>query len=127
MLARNAHGRPPPPPAWGKEIMVFVRTPARTRLEQSFISPSAPNSAALTGNLNASTKVAFSPQKLEYCSAILRTDTLGLQATGNTPPQVEHYDNLAAHFDAMKAHQNILVDFAGISGPISPMDYFKQK
>ena len=32
------------------------------------------------------------------------------------PPQIEHYDNLAAQFDAMKRINNIFIDFAAMFG-----------
>lgn len=41
--------------------------------------------------------------------------------------QIEHYDNLAAHFDAMKRINNILIDLCRDYWTYISMDYFKQK
>jgi adenylosuccinate lyase len=41
--------------------------------------------------------------------------------------QIEHYDYLAAHFDAIKRINNILIDFCRDMWMYISMDYFKQK
>jgi adenylosuccinate lyase len=41
--------------------------------------------------------------------------------------QIEHYDNLAAHFDCIKRINNILLDFSRDVWMYVSMDYFKQK
>src|SRR5258705_13012696 len=41
--------------------------------------------------------------------------------------QIEHYDNLAAHFDCIKRINNILVDFCRDIWTYVSMEYFKQK
>lgn len=41
--------------------------------------------------------------------------------------QIEHYDNLAAHFDCMKRINNILIDFCRDVWTYISMEYFKQK
>ena len=41
--------------------------------------------------------------------------------------QIEHYDNLAAHFDCMKRINNILIDFCRDMWAYISMEYFKQK
>ena len=41
--------------------------------------------------------------------------------------QIEHYDNLAAHFDCIKRINNILVDLARDMWTYISADYFKQK
>src|SRR5690606_12124811 len=41
--------------------------------------------------------------------------------------QIEHYDNLAAHFDAIKRINNILIDFCRDMWTYISMEYFKQK
>jgi adenylosuccinate lyase len=41
--------------------------------------------------------------------------------------QIEHYDNLAAHFDCMKRINTILIDFCRDMWSYVSMDYFKQK
>jgi len=57
----------------------------------------------------------------EFCST-----KLGLQRQQYTT-QIEHYDNLAAHFDGMKRINTILVDFCRDIWTYVSMDYFKQK
>ena len=51
---------------------------------------------------------------------------MGLQRQQFTT-QIEHYDNLAAHFDAFKRLNNILIDFCRDIWTYVSMDYFKQK
>jgi adenylosuccinate lyase len=41
--------------------------------------------------------------------------------------QIEHYDTLAAHFDAIKRINNIIIDFCRDIWTYVSMDYFKQK
>ncbi len=41
--------------------------------------------------------------------------------------QIEHYDNLAAHFDCIKRVNNILIDFCRDIWTYVSMEYFKQK
>ncbi|MEL4881609.1 lyase family protein, partial [Shewanella algae] len=53
-------------------------------------------------------------------------DTLGLQRMQFTT-QIEHYDSLAAHFDALKRINNILIDFSRDIWTYISMDYFKQQ
>ena len=53
-------------------------------------------------------------------------ERLGLQRQQYTT-QIEHYDNLAAHFDTIKRINNILVDLCRDIWTYVSMDYFKQK
>jgi adenylosuccinate lyase len=57
----------------------------------------------------------------EFCE-----DKLGLQRRQYTT-QIEHYDTLAAHFDAIKRINNIFIDFCRDMWTCISMDYFKQK
>src|SRR5213075_1823260 len=41
--------------------------------------------------------------------------------------QIEHYDNLAAHFDCIKRINNILIDLCRDAWTYISMEYFKQK
>ncbi len=52
--------------------------------------------------------------------------TLGLTRMQFTT-QIEHYDNLAAHFDCMKRINNILIDFCRDMWTYISMEYFKQR
>ena len=53
-------------------------------------------------------------------------DKLGIQRQQYTT-QIEHYDLLAAHFDAIKRINNILMDLCRDIWTYVSMDYFKQK
>ena len=52
--------------------------------------------------------------------------TLGLQRV-QFSTQIEHYDNLAAHFDTIKRINTILMDVCRDMWTYISMDYFKQK
>ena len=123
MLART-HGQPATPTCLGKEIMVFVER-LQDQVEQFIHIPFSAKFGGATGNLNAH-QVAFPRKNWIMLSNTFVQDTLGLQRQQYTT-QVEHYDNLAAHFDAMKRINNILVDFCRDIWTYISMDYFKQK
>ena len=53
-------------------------------------------------------------------------EVLGLQRMQFTT-QIEHYDSLAAHFDALKRINNILIDLCRDIWTYISMDYFKQQ
>ena len=107
MLART-HGQAASPTRLGKEIMVFVE-----RLENqvqlfSYI-PFTAKFGGATGNFNAH-QVAFPKTNwIKFADEFVET-RLGLQRQQYTT-QIEHYDTLAAHFDAIKRMNNILTDF----------------
>ncbi len=61
-----------------------------------------------TGNFNAHA-VAFPEKDWVQLGNEFVEGALGLQRQQFTT-QIEHYDNLAAHFDAMKRINNILID-----------------
>jgi adenylosuccinate lyase len=123
MLART-HGQPASPTRLGKEIMVFVE-----RLEQQVqLMHSIPYSCKFggaTGNFNAH-KVAYpSTQWVRFANDFC-ANKLGLQRQQYTT-QIEHYDNLAAHFDGIKRINNILVDLCRDIWTYISLEYFKQK
>jgi adenylosuccinate lyase len=123
MLART-HGQPASPTRLGKEMMVFVE-----RLENqvqlfSYI-PFMAKFGGATGNFNAH-HTAFPKYNWikfadEFCE-----EKLGLERQQYTT-QIEHYDTLAAHFDAIKRINNIFIDFCRDMWTYISMDYFKQK
>ena len=123
MLART-HGQAASPTRLGKEIMVFVE-----RLENqvqlfSYI-PFTAKFGGATGNFNAH-QVAFPKTNwIKFADEFVET-RLGLQRQQHTT-QIEHYDTLAAHFDAIKRMNNILTDFCRDIWAYISMDYFKQK
>ncbi len=122
MLART-HGQPASPTRLGKEIMVFVER-IRNQVEQFINIPFTAKFGGATGNFNAH-HVAF-PKRDWVKLANEFVEGLGLQRQQFTT-QIEHYDNLAAHFDAIKRINNILIDFCRDIWTYVSMDYFKQK
>lgn len=123
MLART-HGQPASPTRLGKEILVFVeRLEGQIKLLGQV--PFAAKFGGATGNFNAH-HVAFPAINWEKFGNKFVNNTLGLQRMQYTT-QIEHYDNLAAHFDTLKRVNNILVDFCRDVWTYISMDYFKQK
>lgn len=123
MLAKT-HGQPASPTTLGKEIMVFVERLENQMKLFSYVPYSAKFGGA-TGNFNAH-HVAF-PDKdwIQLGNNFVEAD-LGLQRLQFTT-QIEHYDNLAAHFDSIKRINNILIDFCRDVWTYISMEYFKQK
>lgn len=123
LLART-HGQAASPTILGKEIMVFVERLQNQVALLGYI-PYAAKFGGATGNFNAH-HVAF-PKKdwIAFGNAFVQ-EQLGLQRMQFTT-QIEHYDSLAAHFDALKRINTILIDFARDIWTYVSMDYFKQK
>jgi adenylosuccinate lyase len=122
MLA-HTHGQPATPTRLGKEIMVFA-----ARLEKQLVQlRSIPHSAKFggaTGNLNAHhvayPAIDWNHFADEFCKH------LGLARSYPTT-QIEHYDNLAAMFDALKRINTVLIDFSRDIWQYISMEYFKQR
>jgi len=122
MLA-HTHGQPASPTRLGKEIMVFVAR-IESQVEQFIGIPFTCKFGGATGNFNAH-HVAF--PKVDWVKfGNGFTEHLGLNRQQFTT-QIEHYDNLAAHFDCMKRINNILIDFCRDVWSYVSMEYFKQK
>jgi adenylosuccinate lyase len=123
MLART-HGQPASPTRLGKEIYVFVERldEQLNRLEET---PYSAKFGGATGNFNAH-HVAY-PQIdwVEFANKFL-AEKLELKRSRFTT-QIEHYDNLAASFDALKRTNTILIDLCRDMWTYVSMDYFKQK
>lgn len=123
MLAKT-HGQPASPTTLGKEWMVFVE-----RLEgQMYLLSNIPYAAKFggaTGNFNAH-NVAFPDRDWEKFGNDFVERKLGLERMQFTT-QIEHYDNIAAQFDALKRINNILIDFSRDIWTYISMEYFKQK
>ena len=123
MLART-HGQPASPTRLGKEIQVFV-----VRLKEQFnILQLTLNSAKFggaTGNYNAH-KVAYPNIDWKEFGTSFVENKLGLDHSFPTT-QIEHYDNMAALFDAMKRVNTIMIDLDRDFWTYVSMDYFKQK
>ena len=123
LLART-HGQPASPTRLGKEIMVFVER-LHNQVELFSSIPYAAKFGGATGNFNAH-HVAFPKKNWVVLGNTFVEEVLGLQRMQFTT-QVEHYDSLAAHFDAIKRINNILTDLCRDIWTYISMDYFKQK
>lgn len=123
LLART-HGQPASPTMLGKEIMVFIER-IENQVELFIQVPFSAKFGGATGNFNAH-YVAFPKKDWVKLANDFVEGTLGLQRQQYTT-QIEHYDNLAAHFDAMRRINNILIDFCRDIWTYISMDYFKQK
>ncbi len=123
MLART-HGQPASPTKLGKEVMVFVERMDNQVKLFSHIPYSAKFGGA-TGNFNAH-NIAFPGKDWVKLGNEFVETVLGLQRLQFTT-QIEHYDYLAAHFDAIKRINTILVDLCRDIWTYISMDYFKQK
>tara|TARA_R110000765_G_scaffold19589_3_gene51318 strand:+ start:4016 stop:5359 length:1344 start_codon:yes stop_codon:yes gene_type:complete len=123
MLART-HGQPASPTRLGKEIMVYV-----VRLKEQFNLlndiPSAAKFGGATGNFNAHLVAYPSIDWREFGQNFVQ-EKLGLQHSFPTT-QIEHYDHLAALFDALKRINTIVLDLDRDFWTYVSMDYFKQK
>ena len=123
MLART-HGQPASPTRLGKEIQVFSER-LGIQLEQLKRIPLSAKFGGATGNFNAH-HVAFPDHDWVGFANIFVNDQLGLNRS-QTTTQIEHYDNLAALFDALRRINTIILDLNRDMWTYISMDYFKQK
>lgn len=123
MLART-HGQPASPTTLGKEWMVFVER-LQGQIAQLSHIPFAAKFGGATGNFNAH-YVAFPKKDWIRFGNDFVNEQLGLERMQHTT-QIEHYDNIAAQFDALKRINTILIDFSRDVWTYVSMDYFKQK
>ena len=123
MLART-HGQPASPTKLGKEMMVFVER-LENQIQLFSYIPFTAKFGGATGNFNAH-HVAFPKHNwVKFANDFLENE-LGLQRQQYTT-QIEHFDTLAAHFDAIKRINTILIDFCRDMWAYISMDYFKQQ
>lgn len=123
MLART-HGQPASPTRLGKEIMVFVER-IENQIQLFSYIPYAAKFGGATGNFNAH-HIAYPKMDWVNFGNHFVENILGLQRMQFTT-QIEHYDCLAAHFDAIRRINNILIDLCRDVWTYISMDYFKQK
>ena len=123
MLART-HGQPASPTLLGKEIMVFIER-IENQVELLIQIPFSAKFGGATGNFNAH-YVAFPGKDWVRLANEFVEGTLGLQRQQYTT-QIEHYDNLAAQFDAIARINTILIDLCRDIWAYISIDYFKQK
>ncbi len=123
MLART-HGQPASPTRLGKEIMVFVERLEKQTAQLKAI-PFPAKFGGATGNFNAHNAAYPETDWVAFANRFVG-DTLGLQRSQITT-QIEHYDNLAAIFDALKRINNIIIDLSRDMWTYISMEYFKQR
>jgi adenylosuccinate lyase len=123
MLART-HGQPASPTRLGKELFVFVERIENQVQLFSYI-PFTAKFGGATGNFNAH-HVAYPKFNWKKFADEFVEERLGLQRQQYTT-QIEHYDVLAAHFDAVKRINTILIDLCRDLWTYISMDYFKQQ
>jgi adenylosuccinate lyase len=123
MLA-HTHGQPASPTRLGKEFMVFVERLKNQLFLFEQIHYSSKFGGA-TGNLNAHHVAYPHIQWVEFANDFV-TRKLHLTRSHYTT-QIEHYDNLAAHFDTMKRINTILIDLCRDCWQYISMEYFKQQ
>lgn len=123
MLAKT-HGQPASPTRLGKEMEVFS-----TRVDEQLVYlgdiPFAAKFGGATGNFNAHHVAYPDNDWVEFGNDFVK-DYLGLHRSHPTT-QIEHYDHLAALFDALKRINTILIDFSRDIWQYVSMNYFKQK
>ena len=123
MLART-HGQPASPTTLGKECQVFVSR-LQVQLAQLRAVPFSAKFGGATGNFNAHYAAYPQIDWHRFGDDFVQT-VLGLERSSPTT-QIEHYDNLAALFMAMKRINTILIDLCRDVWTYISMDYFKQK
>ncbi len=123
LLART-HGQPASPTRMGKEIEVFIARINR-QVEQLKAVPFSAKFGGATGNFNAHLVAYPNNNWLAFGNHFVN-NVLGLDRSHPTT-QIEHYDNLASLFDAMKRINTIILDLDRDIWTYISMDYFKQK
>lgn len=123
MLART-HGQPASPTRLGKEISVFAER-LKQQLQLLSTVPYSAKFGGATGNFNAH-HAAYPAIDWKAFGDKFVSDQLGLSRSHPTT-QIEHYDNLAAQFDALKRINTILIDYCRDTWQYIAMGYFKQK
>lgn len=123
MLA-HTHGQPASPTVLGKELQVFVE---RIEVQIAHLEsiPFSAKFGGATGNFNAHHVAYPNVIWLEFANNFVN-NTLGLKRSQFTT-QIEHYDNFAAHCDALKRINTILIDLDRDMWSYISMNYFKQK
>ncbi|MGB5273200.1 MAG: adenylosuccinate lyase [Flavobacteriaceae bacterium] len=123
MLART-HGQPATPTRLGKEVAVFA---ARLKEQHDYLEhiPQAAKFGGATGNYNAP-HIAYPMIDWKAFGRKFVESKLGLHQSFPTT-QIEHYDHMAALFDALKRINNIVLDLDRDFWTYVSMDYFKQR
>lgn len=123
LLART-HGQPASPTKLGKEFRVYIeRITKQVSLLRAIPAPAKFGGA--TGNFNAHMAAYPEIDWVAFANHFVN-DVLHLDRS-QTTTQIEHYDNLAAIFDAFKRINTVLIDMCRDIWTYVSMDYFKQK
>ena len=123
MLART-HGQTASPTHLGKEIYVFVER-LDDQLKMLNNVPFTAKFGGATGNMNAH-KVAYPDIDWPAFAKNFVEKSLHLKRQ-KTTTQIEHYDYMAAFFDALRRINTILIDLSRDIWMYVSMEYFKQK
>ena len=123
MLAKT-HGQPASPTHLGKEIYVFVER-LDDQLKMLNSVPFTAKFGGATGNMNAH-KVAYPDIDWPVFAKNFVEKSLKLKRQ-KTTTQIEHYDYMAAYFDALRRINTILIDLSRDIWMYVSMEYFKQK
>lgn len=123
MLART-HGQPASPTNLGKEIKVFSER-MRVQLDRLQKVPFSAKFGGATGNFNAHHVAYPEVDWVQFANRFVN-EKLGLNRS-QTTTQIDHYDDTAALFDALKRINTIVLDLNRDMWTYISMDYFKQK
>jgi adenylosuccinate lyase len=123
-LLAHTHGQPASPTRLGKEIEVFIER-IENQLQHLQAVPYSAKFGGATGNFNAH-HVAYPAIEWTAFGNNFVNNILGLTRSQRTT-QIEHYDNFAAHCDALKRINNIIMDLDRDMWSYISMNYFKQK
>jgi len=123
-LLAHTHGQPASPTRLGKELEVFIER-IESQLQLAKAIPFSAKFGGATGNFNAH-NVAYPAINWVDFGNNLVNNVLGLSRSQRTT-QIEHYDNFAAHCDALKRINNIIMDLDRDMWSYISMNYFKQK
>lgn len=123
MLAKT-HGQPASPTKLGKEFKVFAER-LEVQVAQLKQIPYSSKFGGATGNFNAHHVAYPEINWVDFANKFLK-EKLHVDRS-QTTTQIEHYDNLAALFDAMKRINTILIDFNRDMWTYISMEYFKQR
>jgi adenylosuccinate lyase len=123
LLART-HGQAASPTLLGKEIYVYVER-LEAQIKQLNTIPFSAKFGGATGNFNAH-KIAYPEINWIDFSNNFVNNVLGLHRS-QTTTQIEHYDNIAALFDALKRINTIFIDLDRDMWTYISTDYFKQQ
>jgi adenylosuccinate lyase len=108
----------------GKEIYVYVER-LEAQIKQLNTIPFSAKFGGATGNFNAH-KIAYPEINWIDFSNNFVNNVLGLHRS-QTTTQIEHYDNIAALFDALKRINTIFIDLDRDMWTYISTDYFKQQ